>query len=281
MAYANFKPIIWSKFIQQTLEKKAKLVDFCNRQFEGEAKLGKTVRILNAPSPTISDYDQDTGLSAPETFAGTYTDLLIDQAKAFNFMVDDIDKMQSIKGLMDSILVEKSSKLLETREKFVGSLAKNATNASASTLVNTKALAKTAVDSALLFLREHDVALDDNVHIELSPFIYQLFRDYIIDLKTDNVNLLNRGIVGMYDNATVVMSNCIYSDGTDDYCMVRTKNAIAFASAIDEMEAYRPEKYFADAIKGMNVYGGKIVRQNELYVIKVHKTASGGSGGGT
>lgn len=268
-----------AKYIQNTLAKKAKLVDFCNRQFEGEAKLGKTVRILNAPSPTISDYNQETGLSTPETFAGTYTDLTIDQAKAFNFMIGDIDKAQTINGVVESILEEKSSKMLEMREKFIGSLAAGATNVSASTLINTKALAKSAIDAGLLFLREHDVALDDNVHIELTPYIYQLFRDYIIDLKTDNVDLINRGIVGMYDGATVVMSNCLYNDKTDDYCMIRTGKAIAFASSIDKLEAYRPEKFFADAIKGLDVYGGKIVRQDELYVIKTHRTAS--SGGST
>lgn len=40
MSYANFKPTIWSHFIQTELEKKCKLIDDCNRQFEGEARLG-------------------------------------------------------------------------------------------------------------------------------------------------------------------------------------------------------------------------------------------------
>lgn len=272
MSYANFKPTIWSKFIQHELEKKAKLTDFCNRKFEGEARKGETVRILNAPSPTIFDYEQATGIvDAPETFEGTFTDLKLDQYKAFNFMIDDIDRMQTIPGVFESILVEKGRKLLEAREKFVGSLAAFAENASGSTQVTSKTKAKEVIDAGLLVLRENDVALDDSVHIELTPYMYQLFRDYIIDLKTDNVDLMNRGIVGMYDGCNVVMSNCLHNDGTDDYCMIRTGNAIAFASGIDEMEAYRPEKFFSDAVKGLNVYGGKIVRQKEIYVVKAHK----------
>lgn len=273
MAYANFKPTIWSKYIQQTLEKKARLADFCNRKFEGEAKLGEQVKILNAPSPTVFDYNQETGLDTPETLEGTYTLLTLDQAKAFNFMLDDIDRLQSMDGVMESILVEKAHKMLEYREKYVGKLAsaEEIKNIVPSAQITTAKAAKAAVDSALLMLRENDVPMDENVHIELSPFMYYLFRDYIIEIKTENKNVLDHGVVGMYDNAQVVMSNCLYNDGTDDYCMARTGKAIAFASGIDKLEAYRPEKFFADAVKGLNVYGGKVVRPNEIAVIKVHK----------
>ena len=57
MSFSNFKPTIWSRFIQTELEKKCKLVDDCNRQFEGEARLGGRVKILGAVAPEIFDYD--------------------------------------------------------------------------------------------------------------------------------------------------------------------------------------------------------------------------------
>ena len=79
---------------------------------------------------------------------------------------------------------------------------------------------------------------------------------------------------GLLDPAVIEalqFANNLYNDGTDDYMMIRTKRAIAFAGAIDETEAYRPESFFADAVKGLNVYGAKIVRPKELYVIKAHK----------
>ena len=107
--------------------------------------------------------------------------------------------------------------------------------------------------------------------ITVSPFFYQLFRDALTELKTNNDELIKKGVVGMYDNCKVKLSNNLYNDGTDDYMLVRTKRAIAFAGGIDETEAYRPESFFADAVKGLNVYGGKIVRPKELYVIKAHK----------
>jgi hypothetical protein len=93
----------------------------------------------------------------------------------------------------------------------------------------------------------------------------------VVFAREDGVELIKKGVVGMYDNCKVKLSNNLYNDGTDDYMLVRTKRAIAFAGGIDETEAYRPESFFADAVKGLNVYGGKIVRPKELYVIKAHK----------
>ena len=271
MAYSNFKPTIWSKFIQTELEKKCRLVEDCWTQFEGEAKQGSRVKILGIGSPDIFDYVPGTGIPAPVAVDGTDINLDIDQAKAFNFMIDDIDKAQSVSGLMETLIKEATAKMARTRDSFVASLAKDSENSSDSTQVTTAAKAKALVDEALLALRENDVDIEDEVTITVSPFFYQLFRDALTELKTNNDELIKKGVVGMYDNCKVKLSNNLYNDGTDDYMLVRTKRAIAFAGGIDETEAYRPESFFADAVKGLNVYGGKIVRPKELYVIKAHK----------
>lgn len=271
MAYSNFKPTIWSQFIQTELEKKCRLVEDCWTQFEGEAKQGARVKILGIGAPDIFDYVPGEGIPAPVAIDGTETLLDIDQAKAFNFMIDDIDKAQSVGGLMETLIKEATAKMAKTRDSFVASLAKDSTYSSQSTQVTTADQAKKLVDEALLALRENDVDIEDEVTITVSPFFYQLFRDALTELKTNNDELISKGIVGMYDNCKVKLSNNLYSDGTDDYMMVRTKRAIAFAGSIDETEAYRPESHFADAVKGLNVYGGKIVRPKELYVIKAHK----------
>lgn len=271
MSYANFKPTIWSHFIQTELEKRCKLVDDCNRQFEGEARLGSRVKILGAAAPDVFTYDATAGMSDPQTIEGTSVFLDVDQAKAFNFMVDDLDRLQATPELMPVMLEEAGRKMAAARDSYVAEMAKEATQTTESTQVTTGAQAKALIDQALLTLRENDVDVADNVSITVSPFFYQLFRDALTELKTNNDELIAKGVVGMYDCARVILSNNLYNDGTDDYMMVRTNKAIAFASAIDETEAYRPEKYFSDAIKGLNVYGGKLVRPKELVVIKAHK----------
>lgn len=271
MAFSNFKPTIWSKFIQTELEKKCRLVEDCWTQFEGEAKQGSRVKIIGVGAPEVFDYEAGKGIPAPVSVEGTSIHLDIDQAKAFNFMIDDIDKAQATNGLMEILIKEATAKMAKCRDSFVASLASEAAYCSDSTKVTTGTGAKALIDAALLQLRENDVDVEDEVTITVSPFFYQLFRDALTELKTNNDELIKKGVVGMYDNCKVKLSNNLYNDGTDDYMMVRTSRAIAFAGGIDETEAYRPESFFADAVKGLNVYGGKIVRPKELYVIKAHK----------
>ncbi len=270
MSYANFKPVIWSRFIETELEKKCKLVDDCCRQYEGEAKLGGRVKIMGAAAPEIFDYDPATGMKEPQILDGSSIFLDLDQAKAFNFMVDDLDRLQATPELMPVILEEAGRKMAAARDSFVASLAKDTVHYCPSTKVTTPATAKKLVDDALLSLRMNDVDVSDNVSITVSPFFYHYLRDALTELKTSNDELIAKGVVGMYDGARVILSNNLYNDGKDDYMMVRTNKAIAFASAIDETEAYRPEKFFSDAVKGLNVYGGRLVRPKELYVIKAH-----------
>lgn len=277
MAYTNFKATVWSKFIQRELDKKCRLVEDCWKQFEGEAKHGKQVKILGVGSPTIGTYT-GASIGAPQTITDTAVVLDIDQAKYFNFMVDDVDKAQSVPGLMETLIKEATSKMAQTRDAYVASLAASATQKSDSLSVTTAAEAKAALDKALLSLRENDVDLEDEVVIDIAPFFYQLLRDNLIALKTDNDELIAKGIVGMYDNCKVKLSNNLYKDTKDTYMMVRTKRAIAFAGAIDQIEAYRPETLFSDAMKGLNVYGAKIVRPKELYVIKAHNSEDQTSG---
>ena len=87
-------------------------------------------------------------------------------------------------------------------------------------------------------------------------------------LFTDNVEYVKRGAVGKYNNCYLRMSNNLYNDGTNDWEMIRTKKAMAVANAIDKVERARKEQGFADIVKGLHVYGGKLVRPKELYVIK-------------
>ena len=276
MAYNNFKATIWSKVIQTELEQKAIFADFCNTNFEGEAKNGKTVRILNAAAPTIGTYNQAVGLSDPETQEGTSVDLVIDQAKYFNLMVDDIDRAQTIPTLMETITRSAATGLAGARDQYIASLAQNADESmkAAATAYTTAAAVKKAIDAGLLALRENNVALDADVRIELPFWMYQLFRDQLVELKTNNDDLLKKGIVGWYDGAQVVASNNIYLDsGTSVYyAMIRTKNAVGLATQITETEAYRPDKFFSDAVRGLMVYGAKIVRPKELYVIQAKKS---------
>lgn len=270
MSYNNFKATVWSKYIQLELERKAILAAFCNTKFEGQAKHNEMVKILGVGTPTIGDY---TGapIADPETVDDSSVFMRIDQAKYFNFKIDDVDKAQAKPGLMEAILTNTTRAMALKRDSHVAAQAVNAGASSASLEIATKAAAKAAIDAAILALRENDVEIGMEVVIELPYWVYLLFKNNLTELKTNNDELIKKGIIGMYDNCLIRTSNNLYNDGTDYYAMARTKDAIAFAGGIDKTEAYRPEKSFSDAMKGLNCFGAKVVRPKELYAIKMHK----------
>lgn len=270
MAYANFKQTFWSKHIQTELKKTAVLVNNCNMDFEGEVKHGSSVKILGVAKPTIGDYiGEDIEIETPPD-TSVYLD--ITQQKYFSFEVDDVDNAQSKPGLMEALLKESKEALSNTREKYVGSMAVDAGEILKPNAIKTAADAKSAIDQAMQYLYENDVAIDDII-IELPPFVWQLMRDKYIEIDTNNSDMLKNGKMGNYNGAKVFMSNQLhYEEGTGWYAMVRTKKAIAFASQINKVEAFRPDKRFSDAVKGLDVYGAKVVRPKELCAICCKKS---------
>lgn len=270
MAYNNFKATVWSQHIQRELEKYTVMEEYCNYDFEGEAKKGNRVKILGVARPSIGDYTGGS-IGSPEKVADSSVYLDINQAKYFNFLVDDVDKAQASGELMQALLAEAAAGLAEARDSFIASMAVDAGFISPSSKIATAEAAKKAVDDAFVWLWNNSVKISEELCITVSPWFYNLLKDKLTDIYTDNRELIKKGVIGNYNGAIVKLSNNLYSDGTDEYMMIRTKKAIAFAGQISETEAYSPEDLFADAVKGLDTYGAKVVRPKELYVIRAHQ----------
>lgn len=264
MAVTHFQREIWSKNIQDSLELKCKLVDNCLRTYEGDCDHAKTVRILGVGEPTISTYTS-AGITVEE-MSDTSQDLVIDQAKYFAFYVDDIDEAQSMPGLKEEYQRKAVHGLAVARDTFVANLIKTATNATTATAKTAEAL-KTAIDEAIVALRERN--FDEDGVIEITPAAYNLFKNHLITLSTNNPEYIKKGIVGVYDDFNVVMSNNLAKDEQYAYCDIRGKKAIAFAGQINKVEAMRVEKYFKDMVRGLDTYGGKVIDNARIQLIKV------------
>lgn len=273
MAYGNFKQTFWSKYIQRELEPATILLDHCTREFEGEVKYGNKVKLVGVSKPTIGNYTGQT-IGSPETVQDSSVMLEITQAKYFNFAVDDVDKAQSVPGGMEAIMSESKEALAIERDKFIAHQAVDAgTYVSTAVAITTADKAKEAIDKGLVSLRENDVKISDDVVIEIPPFVYQLMKDKYITLDTSNSEMIKSGIMGYYDGCKVRVTNLLYEATADQpVCMIRTKRAIAFASQINKVEAYRPQDLFSDAVKGLDVYGAKVVRPKEIYAFAVKKS---------
>jgi hypothetical protein len=273
MAVTHFIQTIWSKNIQDALELKCKLVDNCLRDYEGDCKQAKTVKILGVGDPTIGTYSQSTDINI-EDMSDASQELTIDQAKYFAFYVDDIDQAQSVPGLMAEYQRKAVHGLAVARDTYVAGLIKGVTstaNVTTATALTADAI-KTAIDAAIVALRERN--FDEEGVIEITPAVYNLFKNNLITLSTDNPEYIKKGKVGVYDDFDVIMSNNMAKDTTHVYCDVRGKKAIAFAGQINEVEALRSEKRFKDIVRGLDTFGAKVIDSARIQVIKVPVKAS-------
>jgi hypothetical protein len=270
MAVTNFIQSIWSKKIQDDLELNCKLVDNCLRDYEGDVKHAGSVKILGVGEPTIGAYDSGVDINIEE-MSDKGQMLTIDQANYFAFYVDDVNQAQSVPGLKEKYQEKAVHGLAVARDTYVANLIKGATNVTTATNLTMEAV-KTAIDNAIVALRERN--FDEEGVIEITPAVYNVFKNCLITLSTNNPEYIKKGIVGVYDDFNVVMSNNMAKDGSHAYCDVRGKKAVAFAGQINEVEALRAEKRFKDIIRGLDTFGAKVIDENRIQVVKVPLTAT-------
>ena len=284
MAYENFIPTVWNEAIQRELEGSYVFVEDCNRQYEGDVKKqGDSVRILGVGKPTIKKLERSSAsgdIDSPEELEDSSVTMYIRQISYFNYMVGDVDRAQAVGGLMDTLSKETSEALADEVDTYVAGFATDeAVEALYDSPVKITAGESDAsgknvldvLDEAIQKLYENDVKNSTEVIVTVSPRFYTLFKRAYIAHETDASEFLKNGRVAKYGNVTVKMSNNVKKtdDGATDNIMIRTKRAIAFAQPLTHTEAYRPEKKFADAVKGFILYDAQIVRPREICNINV------------
>lgn len=280
MAVANtvsqFQQTIWSKSILRSLDKITSLRNHCNFQYEKEAKNAKEVKILSVNRPTIRTYVPGQAL-VRESAADSSQLLQLDQYKYFNFEVEDIVKAQSVPGLMEALTDEAGKGLALEGDKYVAVVVKAAADAdevtSSEEIALTTANAMASVEDGFATLYGNDCKVSDTFYLELAPRVFTTYRQQLTELSTNNPEILKKGAVGKINNAFVCIENCLPESETAHYNILRTDKAVAFAEQIEKVEKYRPEDAFTDAVKGLYVFGAKIVRPKEIYIMKTKKSA--------
>ena len=271
MAITNFIPTIWSENLYSQLDKKYIAAKHCNRDFDGEiSEKGSVVNIVGVGEIDVFDYTSDTDMSDPQVLSDTLRALTIDQAKAFNFQIDDIDRAQCTPKLMNEAMKVAASALANAADRHIFSLYSDAST----TITEASASVENIIDhiiKARTVLFSNNVSDASDIVIEVSPAVAALILKAKIELSTDNTDALENGCIGSIGGCKIFVSNNIQTEeksGVNYHkCIARTKRAIAYAEQLSEIVAYRPEKRFADAVKGLHLYGAKVVYPNEMVVL--------------
>ena len=271
MAITNFIPTVWSENLYQELDKKYIGVANCNRDFEGEIReKGNTVRICGIGDVVVSEYTKNANMSAPATLSDTARELKIDQAKYFNFQIDDIDRAQSSPKLMEAAMKNAASALANDADRYIYRLHGQAGSTIKSDNTTVENIINLIID-ARTKLFTNNVADPEDIVIEVTPAIAGLILKAKVNLSTNNTDVMEAGCIGAIGGCKIFVSNNVEivetEGGFAHKCLARTKRAIAFAEQLSEIDAYRPELRFADAVKGLHLYGAKVVYPKEMVLL--------------
>lgn len=274
MAVTTFIPELWSARLLYALEKAHVATNLVNRNYEGEiSNHGDTVHINTIGAITVNSYTKNTDIADPEVLSTTDQTLVIDQSKYFNFQVDDVDKVQAAGELVDTAMGRAAYALADVSDAYLlgviaaGAAAGNTIGSAAAPVALTASNVyenivklKTKLDKANVPNTGRTIVVPPDVHSLL------LLDDrFAKSTATAGQEALINGLVGRIAGFDVYMSNNVKTGtGTDTgktpYFEITAQitDATTYAEQIIKTEAYRMEKRFADAVKGLHVYGAKV-----------------------
>jgi len=273
MAVANFIPAIWSETLYTQLDKKYIGVKHCNREFEGDIRgRGSSVKICGVGDINVFDYQKNTDMDNPQLLSDSMRELFINQAKGFNFQIDDIDRAQAMPNLMEAAMKVAADALANHADAYIYSLYDYAGTSITDEAVTPEKLLDYFI-AARTMLQINGVSDAADIIFEVTPEIAGLLLKAKLAVASDNTEALETGCLGRVAGCRVYVSNNIVRDASSGVqmhkCFARTERAIAFAEQLSEINAYRPEKRFADAVKGLHLYGAKVVYPSELLLLNL------------
>lgn len=280
MAVTTFIPELWSARLLYALEKAHVATNLVNRNYEGLiANQGDTVHINSIGAITVSDYTKNTDISAPAALTTTDQTLVIDQAKYFNFQVDDVDKAQAAGELVDTAMGRAAYALADAADAYLlkliaaGAATDNVVGAASGPIALTAANVYENIVKVRTKLDKANVPNTGRT-IVVPPEVYALLLmddRFAKNTATAGQDALINGLVGRVAGFDVYMSNNVATGtGTDTgktaYFEVtaQVQAATTYAEQIIKTEAYRLEKRFADGVKGLHVYGAKVTDGNQI-----------------
>jgi hypothetical protein len=278
-----FIPEIWSGKLIEKFYAATVLAAISNTDYEGEIKnMGDKVKIRTKPTITIRDYtiDQQLTVDRPSSSA---VELTIDYAKYFNLVLDDIMERQSDMNLMsmwaddaaEQMKIVIDTAVLAGVDAGVDAKNKGATAGKISSNINLGATGTPIIPTKADII-DHIVDMgqcldEQNIPetgrwLVIPPWLGSLIKKSDLrdaSISGDGVSLARNGRLGMIDRFTLYSSNLLPTATDTTHTATRVfagfNSGLTFASQISQMETLRSESTFGTLLRGLQVYGFKVI----------------------
>ncbi len=279
MAVDQFRPEIWTAEILTALRNKLVYggAGIVNRDYEGDiSQAGDTVHITSIGDVATRAYTEHTDISWDE-LSDTQQDLLIDQKRYFAFKVDDVERKQALGGFVEEASQSAAYGLADNADAVMAAAMYAAVNATANDL---GAFVADISDNTAynLFVDFRTTLNRDNVPDEgrwaiIPPELTAaLLKDdrFIRADAAGTTEGLRSGLVGRIAGFDVLESNQTPDPTASTFAVIAGHPlAASYADQILETEALRLQNQFADGVRGLHVFGRKVVRPECLALASV------------
>ena len=276
----NWLPAIYSQKVQKFFRTASVVEDITNTDYAGEIEnFGDTVNIIKEPTITVSSYTRGGQINI-QNLADDQLQLTVDQANAFAFKVDDIEERQShinfealatssgAYALKDSYDENVIAAMFSGAGTTVGSDGSGTdTGFGSSETDPTDILANSAKR-----LHAADVPTDNRWFLGTPEFYEQLGQASakLMDASVtgDGTSPLRNGNVldGLVNGFRLYMTNNFAASSTSNYfkVMFGHMSSTATANQIAKTEVVRDPDSFADIVRGLHIFGRKVLRTEAL-----------------
>ncbi|MFI3171747.1 MAG: P22 phage major capsid protein family protein [Clostridia bacterium] len=276
MSIATFIPELWSARILDNLTTAHVYANLVNRDYEGEIKaLGDTVHINAVGEVEIKDYDKTTdSIDDADELETTDHTLTISQHKYFNVKIKDVDAVQAAAPLMEKASASAGYGFADKSDTYLAGILAAGTittglGTTAAPLVITSENAYTTLIKMKTAMDKADVPKVGRWVVfppEYEGFMLEDLR-FAGGTGTNAESRLKDGAVARAAGFDIYISNNVPNTSNAKYKVIASYDgSCTYAEQILETEAYRPEKGFSDAMKGLHVYGAKVTRAGAIAV---------------
>ncbi|MBK6750896.1 MAG: hypothetical protein KA956_07760 [Pyrinomonadaceae bacterium] len=279
----EFIPTVWAARLLTALNNSLVYgqANVCNRDYEGEIqKAGNTVKIASIGEVSVNNYTKDADIADPEILSDDDQTLLIDQQKYFNFYVDSVDRAQQNVNVLDEAMRQAGWKLRNVADTYIAGLMEtdvptdNKIGSVAVPIVPTKDNAYEYLVDLGVKLDESNTPIDGRFVVVPAWFHGLLLKDdrFVRSGTATGDHRLRNGEVGEAAGFSILKSNNVpHTTGTKYKILAGHSIATSYVEQVVDVQTYKPEKRFGDAVKGLHVYGAKVVRPTALACLIANK----------
>ncbi len=280
----EFIPTVWAARLLVALEEALIYgqANVCNRDYEGEIKeAGNTVKIASIGDVTVNDYVRNEDIDDPEILTDDEQSLLIDQSKYFNFFVDSVDRAQTNVNVMDQAMRHSAWALRAQADTYLAGMMAGAVpdvktiGSSTTPKVPTKDTAYEYLVDLGVLLDESNTPTDGRFVIVPAWFHGLLLKDdrFVRAGTVKGESRLANGEVGEAAGFRILKSNNVPAVSGAKYKIIAGHSiATTYVEQVLDLQTYKPEKRFGDAVKGLHVYGAKVLRPTSLSMLIASKS---------